>query len=311
MATPLNRGENGHLAMEESTRAREGVCPTHGVVTPLIVGGRWKCRSCGEYIRKQDRLQAGSSPNVVQRSSDETLWRLEVHCTLEATAAKLRELPEHVQALVDHRIVMDWIEWTDAVHMTLPATELDGAVRRINERAAKLVGASQLFQDLATLEAECSDREGQRDRLRSEEATLSESVNYWETRAEKVNKSIRSVESSTGMSLTEVYQKLSRFSEMVRETQGMMDFRNKLSQECWFAQTYLGQLQGEISRRANEVQRLDELVKVEWETLSDRLTTEDLIRLQRMQQKKRLEKRLEEARKWATRRLPSGTAKGL
>ena len=113
------------------------------------------------------------------------------------------------------------------------------------------------------------------------------------------------------MSLTEVYQKLSRFSEMVRETQGMMDFRNKLSQECWFAQTYLGQLQGEISRRANEVQRLDELVKVEWETLSDRLTTEDLIRLQRMQQKKRLEKRLEEARKWATRRLPSGTAKGL
>lgn len=297
--------------MEESTRARVGVCPTHGSVTPLIVGGRWKCPSCGVYIRKQDGLLTGSFPKVVQRTSDETFWRLEVHCILEATAAKLRELPEHAQALVDHRIVMDWIEWTDAVRMTLPATELDGAVRRINERAAKLVGASQLFHDLATLEAECSDRERQRDRLRSEEAGLKESVGYWEARAGKLNKSIRSVESTTGMSLTEIYQQLSRFSELRRETEGLMDFSNRLSQGCWSAQTYLGQLQGEISRCADEVQRLSQLAKDEWETLSSKLTTEDLIKLHRMQQKKRLEKRVEELGKRVTGRLSSGAAQGV
>jgi len=311
MATPSNRGENGHLAMEESSRARVGVCPIHGSVTPFIVGGRWKCPSCGVYIRKQDRLQAGSFPRIVQRTSDETFWRLEVHCILEATAAKLRELPEHVQALVDHRIVMDWIEWTDAVHMTLPETELDGAVRRINERAAKLVGASQLFPDLATLEAECSDREGQRDRLRSEEAALKESVDYWEGRARKLNSSIRSAESTTGMSLTEVYQQLSRFSEMRGETERLMDFSNRLNQERWSAQACLGQLQREISRCANEVQRLSQLAKEEWETLSDRLTTEDLIKLHRMQQKKRFEKRREELRKRVTARFSSGTAQGV
>ena len=176
MTRRLDGGENGHEGTEIVTRARVGECPTHGSVTPFIVGSRWKCPSCGVYIRKQDGLQVGSSPKVVQRTANETLWRLEIHCILEARAATLMDLPESVQALTDHRIVMDWIQWTDGVHMTLPATELDKAVRRINERSAKLVGASQLVQDLATLEAECSDREGQRDRLRSEKAALKESV---------------------------------------------------------------------------------------------------------------------------------------
>src|SRR5438034_1031448 len=204
MATPSNRGENGRSAMEESTRAHVGVCPTHGSVTPLIVDGRWKCPFCGVYIRKQDGPQGGSLREVVQRTPDETFRRLEIHRNLEATVANLRELPDQVQALVDHQITMDWIEWTDAVHMTLPAIELDGAIRRIYERAAGLMEGSQLFQDLATVKAECSEFRGQRDRLRSEEAALRESVTDWETRADKVNKAVGSIESKTGMTFTEV-----------------------------------------------------------------------------------------------------------
>src|SRR3989304_10607539 len=33
--------------------ARAGVCPTYGVVAPVVVGRRWKCPVCGTFIRKQ------------------------------------------------------------------------------------------------------------------------------------------------------------------------------------------------------------------------------------------------------------------
>lgn len=288
MATPSNRGENGHLAMEESTRARAGVCPTHGVVTPVVVGGRWKCPVCGTFIRKQGSTSLAAFPRAVERSADEMLWRLEVHHTLLAIAARLSGLPEDVQTLVAFGAVMDWIEWADAGHMTIPATELEKAVQRIVDRAAELDGAPQLFRNLSTLEEEFARRAEERDRLRSEGAALKDTVGRWETRARKLENWLKAVEGKSGMSSAEILRHLQNFSAVLRETERLSQAKNQLNRDCWSAHAQLGQLQGEIYRGQHEVRRLRQLEGESWDKVADKLTTRELLDLLDRKQETRL-----------------------
>ncbi len=292
MAMPSNRGENGHLAMEESTRARVGVCPTHGAVTPLIVGNRWKCPFCGVFIRKQESMVEAASGENAGRTVDEIFWRLEVHRMLEAIGDNLRALPEEVQALVDYRTAMDWIEWTDAVHMTLPAKELDKAVQRIRQVATKLIRTPQLFLDLAGLESELSRRMEQRVRLRREQEALTESVHELEGREKKLHDTLWSVEASAHMSSEEIVQRVRQFSETRRETERLIDVNVRVNRENWSAQYHLAGLQGEIQRVTAALQRLQQLERAGWETLADKLTTKDLMNLIDLREKNRLKELL-------------------
>ena len=285
MVTPSNRGENGHLTRAESTRAR-GICPTHGVVIPVLVGNRWKCPSCGMFIRKQGGPEVGSVPKVVQRTTDETFWRLEVHRILEAIASKLRELPDHVQALVEYRTAMDWIEWTDAVHMTLPDAELENAVQRIKQVATKLIQAPQLFQDLVGLESDRSVRSQEIDRLHADQAALAEEVHKLGVRAKKLQDIIRSVEVSAQMSSGEILRRIRDLSETRRETEELMDENVHLRQENSWEQRHLAGLQHETQRVGMELSRLRQLEEASWEHLAERLTMQDLMNLIDQREKK-------------------------
>ncbi len=284
-------GDNGHDGMDTVTRARVGVCPTHGAVTPLIVGNRWKCPFCGVFIRKQKSLVEGASPESDGRSVDEVFWRLEVHRILEAIAANLGALPGHAQALVDHRTAMDWIAWTDAVHMTLPATELENAVQRITELATKLIRTPQLFRDLAVLETECSRRAEARDRLRGEEAVLKGSVRQLEELNKQLRDALQSVEASANMSSEDIVQHIRHFSETQWKTKQLEAANVRLNRECWSAYYYLTGLKQQIQRSTDEVQRFRQLEGAAWETLADKLTTTDLMNLIDLRQKKQLDER--------------------
>lgn len=281
--------------MEESTRARAGVCPTHGVVTPTVAGGRWKCPVCGTFIRKQGSTILAASPRAPERSTDEMLWRLEIHHVLQAIAAKLSDLPGHVQTLVEFGAAMDWIEWADAGRMTLPATDLEIAVGRIVDRAAKLAGAQQLVRTLSNLEEECMRRSEEKDRLRTEGAALKEAVAHQSAESKRLGDWLKAVERKTGMSTPEeILRHLQHFSAVSREVERLSRDQDQLNRDCGSAFYQLAHLRGEIGRGQREVARLSELEGGSWDRLADKLSREDVMNLFDRRRENQLKARLDQ-----------------
>ncbi len=260
-------GEHGHQEMERSATglARACVCPVHGVVVPEVVGKRWRCPVCKLFVPKQETIAIETAPKASERTIEESLWRLEVHHILGAIARRLSAGPEEMQSLSDFGVVIDWIQYADSGHMIFPAADLEKALQRIKERSARLVGSGRLYQDLEGLQADRARLVVETERLRRTKAELEQTTVRSKSEAGRLQAGIRAVESKTGMSYGEILDNLRNFRLTAVEATRLAAAMEEWRRECWSAQNHLNQLNGEIGRKQEEIQRL---VGLQRETLS-------------------------------------------
>ncbi len=270
-------GVDGHQEMEQSAAAlaRACVCPVHGVVVPEIVGKRWRCPKCKLFVPKQETIGLANPTTTSERTIDESLWRLEVHNILGAIARQLSGGPDEMQSLCDFGVVMDWIRYADAGHMILPSADLEKALQRIKERSAKLLGTSRLYEEIEGLEADQAKLVEETERLRSLRAELVETTARLKREAERLRAEIQAVESRTGMSYGEILGSLRNLKLVKVEATRLGAAVEEWRRECWAAQGYLSQLNWDIGRRRQEIQRLSGLQEETLDGIVRRLSLQD------------------------------------